>query len=95
MSRLYWARNDGVSGHVWLSDADQAAIAEEMLLQGLSEFPVERFARGERMHVTMTEIERALEAASREPVALGDRKLWAEWLEFLEGAAVNGGLLVR
>jgi hypothetical protein len=95
MSRLYWARNDGMSGHVWLSERDQARLAEEMLLQGMSEFPIQKFARGEEMHVTMTEIEAALATASSAPVALEDRRLWEDWLEFLRGAATNGGLLVR
>jgi hypothetical protein len=95
MPRLYWARNDGMSGHVWLSPAEAEALAHEMLVQGLgAEFPVEKFSRGERMHVTMTEIARALAEASPEPVAT-DPKLWSDWLRFLEGAASNGGLLVR
>ena len=94
MSRLYWARNDGMSGHVWLSERDQAALAEEMLLQGMGDFPIQKFAQGERMHVTVTEIERALEAASPEPVGL-DPKLWSDWLDFLQGAASSGGLLVQ
>ena len=95
MSRLYWARNDGMSGHVWLSDRDQARLAEEMTLQGMTDFPVDSFARGEEMHVTMSEIEAALAAAAPDPVALDDSRLWADWLAFLRGAATNGGLLVR
>ncbi len=94
MSRLYWARNDGMSGHVWLSDGEQAALAEEMLLQGMGDFPIQKFAQGERMHVMVTEIENAVAAASPEPVDL-DPKLWSDWLDFLQGAASNGGLLVQ
>jgi len=94
VSRLYWARNDGMSGHVWLSERDQAALAEEMLLQGMGDFPIQKFAQGEGMHVTVTEIESALEAASAEPVGV-DPKLWKDWLDFLQGAASSGGLLVQ
>ncbi len=94
MSRLYWARNDGMSGHVWLSERDQAALAEEMLLQGMGDFPIQKFAEGEEMHVTIIELEGALEAAATEPVNI-DPKLWRDWLDFLHGAASNGGLLVQ
>jgi hypothetical protein len=94
MSRLYWARNDGLGGHVWLSDADRAALAREMVLQGMGEFPVAKFERGERMQVTIGEIEDALSAGSPDPVSV-DEKLWRDWLTFLEGSIQNGGLLVR
>jgi hypothetical protein len=94
VSRLYWARNDGLGGHVWLSDADRAGLAREMVLQGMGEFPVARFERGEVMQVTIAEIEDALSAGSPEPISV-DEKLWRDWLAFLEGATHNGGLLVR
>lgn len=94
MSRLYWARNDGLTGHVWLSDVDRAALAREMVLQGMGEFPVEKFELGERMEVTVTEVEQALAASSAQPVSV-DETLWRDWLTFLAGAAENGGLLVR
>jgi hypothetical protein len=84
-----------MSGHVWLSDRDQARLAEEMALQGMTDFPVDRFARGDEMQVTITEIEAALMAASPDPVSLDDSRLWTDWLAFLRGAATNGGLLVR
>jgi hypothetical protein len=83
-----------MSGHVWLSERDQAALAEEMLLQGMGDFPIQKFAQGERMHVTVTEIESALQAASPEPVGV-EARLWNDWLDFLQGAASNGGLLVQ
>jgi hypothetical protein len=94
LSRLYWARNDGLTGHVWLSDADRAALAREMILQGMSRFPVATFEAGERMEVTIVELEQALESASPQPVSV-DEKLWRDWLAFLTGAVENGGLLVR
>jgi hypothetical protein len=94
VSRLYWARNDGLTGHVWLSESDRAALAREMVLQGMSAFPVATFERGERMQVTVGEIEEALSAAAAAPVS-ADERLWRDWLAFLTGAIENGGLLVR
>jgi hypothetical protein len=88
--RLYWARNDGVSGHVFLDPVDVERLREEMVLQGVD---LPRLEPG--VHITMTEVDRALEAASDDPIALDDAKLWRDWLAFLRGASVNGGLLVR
>jgi hypothetical protein len=94
VSRLYWARNDGLGGHIWLSQADRAALAREMVLQGMGDFPIEKFGSGDRMQVTVGEIERALEVASADPVSVAE-PLWRDWLSFLDGASRNGGLLVR
>jgi predicted lipid carrier protein YhbT len=47
------------------------------------------------VHVTATEVDAALEAAAEDPIVLADRKLWDDWLAFLRGASINGGLLVR
>jgi hypothetical protein len=60
-----------------------------MDLQGLG-FP--RLEPG--IHVSVTEVDAALESAAPEPISL-DAKLWNDWLAFLQGASVNGGLLVR
>jgi hypothetical protein len=90
MLRLYWARNDGMSGHVFLDPVDVERLREEMVLQGV-ELP--RLEPG--VHITATEVDAALQAASEDQIALGDAKLWADWLAFLRGASVNGGLLVR
>ena len=87
--RLYWARNDGRSGHVFLNPLDRSALVRELDLQGLG-FP--RLEPG--IHVTITEIDAALEAAAPQPISV-DERLWADWLRFLEGASANGGLLVR
>jgi hypothetical protein len=78
-----------MSGHVFLDPLDRSAIEREMDLQGLG-FP--RLEPGS--HVTITEVDAALESASPEPISL-DAKLWSDWLRFLEGASANGGLLVR
>lgn len=89
---FYWASNDGMSGHVWLSDGDLRALTDEMLVQGMP-WPSER-VRAEAS-IDTDELEAVLEPASAEPKLLADAKLWLDWLRFLEGASVNGGLLVR
>ncbi len=89
---FYWARNDGIGGHVWLSDGDLRALTDEMLVQGMP-WPVERTEADGA--IAVDELEPVLDAAVPEPKLLADAKLWLDWLRFLEGAAVNGGLLVR
>jgi hypothetical protein len=89
---FYWAHNDGMIGHIWLSAPDVRALLDEMLVQGMP-WPVERFA-GESS-ISVDELEAVIEAADPRPRVLPDAKLWLDWLRFLEGAAVNGGLLVR
>jgi hypothetical protein len=78
-----------MSGHVFLDPLDRAAIEREMDLQGLG-FP--RLEPG--IHVTMTEVDAALAVVTPDPISV-DRRLWGDWLRFLEGASTNGGLLVR
>jgi hypothetical protein len=89
---FYWAHNDGMSGHVWLSDGDLRALTDEMLVQGMP-WPAERATAGGR--IAADELESVLAAAEPQPKMLRDERLWLDWLRFLEGAAVNGGLLVR
>jgi hypothetical protein len=89
---FYWAHNDGMSGHVWLSDDDLRALVDEMLVQGMP-WPFER-VDGDRS-IPADELEAMLDAATPQPRVLADEKLWLDWLRFLEGAAANGGLLVR
>jgi hypothetical protein len=78
-----------MSGHVFLDPLDRSAIEREMDLQGMG-FP--RLEPGIR--VSVTEVDTALESAAPDPISL-DPKLWSDWLAFLRGASVNGGLLVR
>jgi hypothetical protein len=78
-----------MSGHVFLDPLDRSAIEREMDLQA-TDFP--RLEPG--IHVTVKEVDAALEAAAPEPISV-DAKLWSDWLAFLQGASVNGGLLVR
>jgi len=89
---FYWAHNDGIGGHVWLSDGDLRALTDEMLVQGMP-WPAERIEAA--APIAADELEVVLDAASPEPIVLTDEKLWRDWLVFLEGAARNGGLLVR
>jgi len=88
--RLYWARNDGMTGHVFLSPHERSALEREMLLQGMTLLELKP-----GVHVTATEVDEALDSAAADPISVVDRKLWDDWLAFLRGASVNGGLLIR
>jgi hypothetical protein len=89
---FYWARNDGISGHVWLSEDDLRALTDEMLVQGMP-WPADRVAPGNA--IGAGELEAVLEPAVPESQLLADAKLWLDWLVFLDGAARNGGLLIK
>jgi hypothetical protein len=89
---FYWAHNDGMTGHVWLSDRDLRAIVDEMLVQGMP-WPLERLDGDSA--IAADEVEAVIDSAESKPRVMADDKLWLDWLRFLEGAAVNGGLLVR
>jgi hypothetical protein len=93
--RIYWRRNDGVSGHVWLSAGDMAALTDEMTLQGMP-WPGDRLpGPGGDAIVEADEVEQVVAAARETTLTLSDGQLWIDWLAFLEGAARNGGLLIR
>jgi hypothetical protein len=89
---FYWAHNDGMSGHIWLSERDLRALVDEMLVQGVP-WPLERLDGDSS--IAADELEAILGAADPQPRVMPDAKLWLDWLRFLGGAAVNGGLLVR
>ena len=92
--RLYWARNDGLSGHVFLGPVEHAALAREMAEQGMGGWlALEELEPGAR--VTPGQIDLALAKASSEPGTIEDAKLWRDWLTFLRGAVENGGLVVQ
>jgi hypothetical protein len=94
MLRLYWARNDGMGGHVFLGLDDLQQLAEEMAAQGMSGWlQLERLEPGTL--VPPGAVDFALSQASPETKTLADEKLWQDWLAFLAGAAENGGLAVR
>ena len=93
--RIYWRRNDGVSGHVWLSAGDMEALTSEMSLQGMP-WPGDKLPDpGAETVVEADEVEQVIAVARDVPLALADGQLWVDWLLFLEGATQNGGLLIR
>ena len=95
---LWWADNDGMSGHVWLSVGDMLALVEEMNTQGMTGaggIAAAKLAPAESELIGAEEIEVALASASDEPRTLDDPKLWRDWLIFLEGATTRGGILIR
>jgi len=91
---LWWAQNDGMSGHVWLSVGDMMALRDEMVIQGM-EGVAAKLAPADRALVTADEIEDALAEASEDPRTLTDAKLWRDWLTFLDGARTRGGIVIR
>ena len=94
MLRLYWARNDGLGGHVFLGLADLERLAAEMSEQGMTDWlALERLEPGGT--IPAGAIDLALSQASVEPRTLDDPKFWEDWLGFLAGAAENGGIVVR
>ena len=94
MLRLYWARNDGMTGHVVLGPREHDALAAEMEAQGmggwLSADAIMPDARNRPGQIDL-----ALAKASPEPKTLDGPKLWGDWLTVLPGAAENGGLIVQ
>jgi hypothetical protein len=94
MLRLYWARNDGVSGHVFLGLTDLEQLLEEMTAQGMSGWlQLDRLEPGTLIPAGAVDL--ALSQASPETKVLADEKLWHDWLAFLAGAAENGGIAAR
>jgi hypothetical protein len=94
MLRLYWARNDGLGGHVFLGLDDLEQLMDEMSAQGMSGWlQLDRLEPG--TNVPPGAVDFALSQASPETKVIADDKLWHDWLAFLAGAAENGGLAVR
>ena len=93
MLRLYWARNDGMGGHVFLGVEDLERLAAEMNEQGMTGWlSLDRLEPGAT--IPPGAVDFALSRASPEPKTLDDPKLWEDWLGFLAGAAENGGIVV-
>jgi hypothetical protein len=91
--RLYWARNDGLGGHVFLGLEDLERLAGEMKEQGMTGWlSLDRLEPGAT--IPPGAVDFALSQASPEPKTLDDPKLWEDWLGFLAGAAENGGIVV-
>ena len=94
MLRLYWARNDGLGGHVFLGLGDLERLAAEMNEQGMTGWlSLDRLEPGATIPAGAVDF--ALSQASPDPKTLDDSKLWLDWLGFLAGAAENGGIVVR
>ena len=94
MLRLYWARNDGMSGHVFLGLSDLEQLLEEMTAQGMSGWlQLDQLEPGTLIPAGAVDF--ALSQGSPETKVLADEKLWHDWLAFLAGAAENGGIAVR
>ena len=93
MLRLYWARNDGMGGHVFLGLADLERLAAEMTAQGMT-----GWLALDRLEPGATIPAGAIDSRCRRPpraTTLDDPKLWQDWLGFLVGATENGGIVVR
>ena len=93
--RLWWRWNDGVSGHVWLSEGDVDRLAQEMGRHGCAELAARIAAVETEATITPQEVTRALERLPPVPIELEDAELWTDWISFLAGAEQKGGLLVR
>lgn len=93
--RLWWRWNDGVSGHVWLSEHDARRLADEMALQGAGELADRITTVEDEATIPPQEVAAALADISPTPIFLEDAALWEDWLRFLEGAEAKGGILVR
>jgi hypothetical protein len=85
---FWWARNDGMSGHAWLSRDDMRALIDEMRAQGIEWDPA-------RTEMSAAAVEDAFRDLASQPRTYVEPKLWADWLGFLAGAAENGGLVIR
>jgi len=94
MLRLYWARNDGMTGHVFLGPREHDALAAEMEEQGMGGW-LSADALAPDARIPPGQIDLALAKASEATLVLDDQKLWTDWLRFLRGAAENGGLVVQ
>ena len=83
-----------MTGHVFLGPRERDALAAEMELQGMGAGSRPMRSRARRV-IPPGQIDLALAKASPEPRTLDDPKLWEDWLQFLQGAAENGGLVVQ
>jgi hypothetical protein len=99
---VWWDRHDGIGGHVFLLGPQMEQLRKEMLAQGIvcgreggPGIPLHKLETPENWYVSSIEIEEALEGASVETAIMADEALWLDWLRFLEGAALHGGLRVK
>lgn len=102
MFHLWHQNHDGMSGHVFLLEDQMRDLRDELLAQGMvcgreggRGIPLHKLETPENWFVSPVELDEALDVASAEPAAMDDRRLWADFLVFLEGASGHGGLRVR
>lgn len=99
---LWWQRQDGIGGHIFLLNDQMAALRDELVAQGMvcgdeggRGIPLSKLQAPRNQFVSSIELEEALETASPEPSTFEDGRLWQEFLAFLEGAAERGGLRIK
>jgi hypothetical protein len=92
--RLYWARNDGMSGHVFLTARELSELERETEAQAMGGW-LELGSLVPGTRIPPGQIDLALAKASPEARVIEDTKLWTDWLAFLSGARDNGGLIVQ
>jgi len=99
---LWWQRQDGIGGHVFLLNDQMAALRDELVAQGMvcgdeggRGIPLSKLQVPRNQFVSPIELDEALEVASPEPSTLTDARLWQEFLGFLEGAVDRGGLRIK
>lgn len=99
---LWWQRQDGLGGHVFLLNEQMAALRDELVAQGMvcgneggRGIPLSKLQVPRDQFVSPIELEEALDVAAPEPSTLADARLWQEFLAFLEGAAAHGGLRIK
>lgn len=99
---LWWQRQDGIGGHVFLLNDQMAALRDELVAQGMvcgdeggRGIPLSKLQVPRDQLVSPIELEEALDVASPEPSTVADARLWQEFLVFLEGAAGHGGLRIK
>lgn len=82
---MAWRRGEETGGEGTASPPAQTRVG----------IPVHKLAPSAGENVTPREIAEAIQVASSEPRTLSDRKLWEDWLAFLDGARRHGGILIR
>ena len=99
---LWWQRQDGIGGHVFLRNEQMAALRDELAAQGMvcgdeggRGIPLSKLQAPRNQFVSPIELEVALEVAAPAPSTLADAHLWQDFLAFLEGAAGHGGLRIK
>lgn len=102
MFHLWHQNHDGLSGHVFLLEEQMRDLRDELLAQGMvcgpqggRGIPLHKLETPEDWFVSPVELDEALGSASADPQVIVDRRLWVDFLVFLEGASKRGGLRVK